>query len=341
MKDVVQLQKIMYPDLLQTMQQRYSILYTVFLFNPIGRRGIVTETRLPERFVRKEIEFLQQQGFIYTTTKGVEITEDGKSIITELQSFIRESLGLTTLERQLEEMMLVDKVIVVSGDSDTEPLAKQELGRATVSYLADIIKADVTIAVTGGTTMAAVAEAMVPVENASCMFVPARGGIGEEVDYQANTIAAKMALAEKGNYRLLYVPDPLSEALYQTMIHEESIKETLTLIRNAPIVLHGIGEALTLAKQRRTSGATLDKLFEEEATGEAFGYYFNESGNIVHKHRTIGIQLEDLISTEAVITVAGGTSKAKAIASFMKQRKTDVLITDEAAANEIVAKKLI
>ena len=341
MKDVVQLQKMVYPDLLEAMQQRYSILYTIYLFNPIGRRGIVTETKLPERLVRKEIDFLQHQGFISTTTKGVEMTEDGKSIITDLQSLIRESLGLTMLERQLEEVMLVDKVIVVSGDSDSEPFAKQELGRAAVTYLTEIVEQDVTIAVTGGTTMASVANAMVPLESASCTFVPARGGIGEEVDYQANTIAAKMAIAEKGDYRLLYVPDPLSEALYQTMIHEESIKETLTLIRNAPIVLHGIGEALTLAQRRKTSNDTLDKLLAEEATSEAFGYYFNESGNIVHKHRTIGIQLEDLISTDAVITVAGGTSKAKAIASFMKQRKTDVLITDEAAANEIVAKKLI
>lgn len=341
MKDLVQLQKMIYPDLLEAMQQRYSILYTISLFNPIGRRGIVTHTGLPERYVRKEIDFLQQQGLIVTTTKGVEITVDGENIIQELHQFIRELIGLAALERKLEEMMLVDKVIVVAGDSDEEHFVKQELGRATVTYLSEIIKDDVTIAVTGGTTMASVANAMVPFENRTCLFVPARGGIGEEVDYQANTIAAKMAMAENGDYRLLYVPDPLSEALYQTMIHEESIRETLAYIRNAPIIIHGIGEASALAKRRKTSADILAKLQQEEATSEAFGYYFNESGNIVHKLRTIGIQLEDLVSTKSVVTVAGGTSKAKAIASFMKQRKSDVLITDEAAANEIVTRHLI
>src|SRR5690625_1148534 len=228
MKDLVQLQKMIYPDLLEAMQQRYSILYTISLFNPIGRRGIVTHTGLPERYVRKEIDFLQQQGLIVTTTKGVEITVDGENIIQELHQFIRELIGLAALERKLEEMMLVDKVIIVAGDSDEDHFVKQELGRATVTYLSEIIKDDVTIAVTGGTTMASVANAMVPFKNRTCLFVPARGGIGEEVDYQANTIAAKMAMAENGDYRLLYVPDPLSEALYQTMIHEESIRETLT-----------------------------------------------------------------------------------------------------------------
>lgn len=341
MKDLVHLQKMIYPDLLDSMQQRYSILYTISLFHPIGRRGIVTQTALPERLVRNEIDFLQQHGFIVMTTKGVEITREGKSIITDLHQFIRELIGLTTLERELEERMLVDKVIVVAGDSDQDNFVKQELGRAAVTYLANLIKEDVTIAVTGGTTMASVADAMVPFDDHHCLFVPARGGIGEEVDYQANTIAAKMALAEHGDYRLLYVPDPLSEALYQTMIHEESIKETLSYIRNAPIIIHGIGEALALAKRRKSSQIVLDKLKEESAISEAFGYYFNKDGNIVHKLRTIGLQLEDLVRTKTVVTVAGGTSKANAIASFMKQRKSDILITDEAAANEILNRDLL
>src|SRR5699024_6567756 len=121
------LQKMIYPDLLEVMQQRYSILYTISLFNPIGRRGIVTQTALPERQVRKEIDFLHQHGFIVATTKGVEITADGKSIITDLHHFIRELIGLTELERQLEERMLVNQVIVVAGDSDKNSFVKQEL----------------------------------------------------------------------------------------------------------------------------------------------------------------------------------------------------------------------
>ena len=120
MKELVQLQKSMYPDLVEQMQQRYSILYTVFLFNPIGRRGIITRTGLPERFVRNEILLLQQEGFIHVGTKGVEITEVGKSIVTSLQPFIHELKGLAFLEEKLEGKMLVDKVVVVPGDSETD-----------------------------------------------------------------------------------------------------------------------------------------------------------------------------------------------------------------------------
>src|SRR5690625_1745857 len=267
------------------------------------------------------------------------ITDEGKNMIDELHEFIRELSGLTTLEIKLQQIMNIDKVIVVAGDSDKDGFVKQELGRATVAFLNNEIKKDVTIAVTGGTTMAAVADAMVPFENHQCLFVPARGGVGEKVENQANTIVAKMAQAEKGDYRLLHVPDPLSETLYQSLLEENSLNETLQVIQQADIVLHGIGDALTMAQRRKTEQHVLEKLQKGNAVSEAFGYYFDADGQIVHKVRTFGIQLEDLTDINNVITVAGGKSKANAITSYMKQGKSDVLITDEAAALEILATK--
>ncbi|MEI3612327.1 sugar-binding transcriptional regulator [Pseudogracilibacillus sp. SO30301A] len=341
MKELIHLQKIIYPDLLETMQKRYTVLYTIHLFQPIGRRGIVDHTSMPERYIRNEISLLQEQGLIDMTTKGMLITNEGKNIIDRLHSFIREVSGLISLENKLKSKTAIENVIIVAGDSDVEPYVKQALGRATVQFLKTVIKDNVTIAVTGGTTMAAVANAMVPLEGFECLFVPARGGVGEKVENQANTIVAQMAKAEKGDYRLLHVPDPLSEDLYQSMIKEQSIMETLNLIKHANIVIHGIGDALTMAKRRKTSANTVQQLINEQAVSEAFGYYFDKEGNIVHKVRTIGIHLEDLKKINKVITVAGGKSKAQAIASYMKQGKSDVLITDEAAANEIVKKYLL
>jgi Transcriptional regulator, contains sigma factor-related N-terminal domain len=52
---------------------------------------------------------------------------------------------------------------------------------------------------------------------------------------------------------------------------------------------------------------------------------------------TAGLRLEDIMTTEVVIAVAGGRSKAEAIAAVMKFGHDDVLVTDEAAAKEIAA----
>lgn len=339
MKQVINDQLKLYPDLLEQMQRRYELLFTVSLFAPIGRRGIVEQTGFAERYVRNEIEYLQSLQLIEPTTKGVVITERGKDVLRDLLEFQNELTGITAIEEKLKQILNVQKVIVVPGNSDTNEFIKHALGRETVQYLKRMIDCDVTIAVTGGTTMAAVADAMVPFSNYHCLFVPARGGLGERVENQANTIVAKMAHAEKGYYNLLHVPDPLSEALYQSLLEEESLNETLQKIQQADIVLHGIGDALTMAKRRKTDDEVLKKLKKDKAVSEAFGYYFDADGQIVHKVRTFGIQLEDLTEKTNVITVAGGKSKAKAITSYFKRGKSDVLITDEAAATEILATK--
>src|SRR5699024_12529515 len=110
----------------------------------------------------------------------------------------------------------------------------------------------------------------------------------------------------------------------------------LNKIKQANIDLHDIGNALQMARRRQTETETYTKLKRSQAIAEAFGYYFDQSGEVVHKVKTGGRQLTDLNATDYVITVAGGKTKAQAIESFMKQDKSDVLIIDEAAAIEIL-----
>jgi central glycolytic genes regulator len=103
------------------------------------------------------------------------------------------------------------------------------------------------------------------------------------------------------------------------------------------MVLHGIGDAITMAERRSTSPEDMEKIIRRNAVGEAFGYYFNEAGEIVHKVLTIGLQLDDLTEVDTIIAVAGGASKAKAIRAYMKQApRSTILITDEGAAKKLV-----
>ncbi|MFC4557463.1 sugar-binding transcriptional regulator [Virgibacillus kekensis] len=337
MRALLDLQKKLFPDLLDIMQQRYVILQSIDLLQPIGRRGLADNTGITERIVRGEVDFLHDQGLIDVTSKGMQITKEGKLVIEQLADFMHEAMGLSVLERQLKEKLQLNAIMVVPGNSDSHDWVKQEMGKACVTYLKKRIKSAQTVAVTGGTTMAAVAEMMVPLDDgADCLFIPARGGIGEKEENQANTIVAKMARKARGDYRLLYVPDPLSETAYQTIIKEPAVNETLQRVKSASVVLHGIGDAMTMARRRKTPEDVTAQLKENHAVSEAFGYYFDGNGNVVHKVRTIGIQLDDLDSVDQVITVAGGHSKANAIASYFNKGKRDMLITDEAAAEEIL-----
>lgn len=337
MKALMEMQKKLYPDILHIIERRYSILSSVDIFQPIGRRSLAENTNTTERVVRGETAFLHKQGLIDITTVGMQITKEGTLVLEQLAQFMKEVSGLATLEEKLKKQLPVQKVVVVPGDSDASTWVKQEMGKACVAYLKSQVEAELTIAVTGGTTMAALSDVMTPLSyGGSSMFLPARGGLGENAENQANSIAAEMARKAHGTYRQLYVPDPLSESSYQTIIREPAIIDVLERIKHADVVIHGIGDALTMAERRKTSSDILEKLTTGHAVSEAFGYYFNAAGRIVHKVRTVGIHLEDLPSVQTVITIAGGKTKANAIASYFKHGESNLLITDETAANEIL-----
>jgi central glycolytic genes regulator len=338
MDDLLDIQKRILPDLVEVMQRRVQILQYINTMQPVGRRNLSVSLGLTERVLRGEVDFLKAQNLLDSSAQGMSLTQEGKDILERLDCIMRDITGISKLEQQLKAQMGIAKVIVVPGDSDQSPWVKRELGKACAIGMKNVLKADNIIAVTGGTTMAAVAE-ILPQEmgEKNLLFVPARGGLGEDVNNQANTVSAIMANRTHSRHRVFYVPDQVSSEIYESFIREPQINEVLNLIKSASMVLHGIGDAIAMAERRSTSPADLEKIIRGKAVGEAFGYYFNESGDIVHKVRTIGLQLEDLHTVDQIIAVAGGASKAKAIRAYMKQAPdSTILITDEGAARILV-----
>ncbi|WP_053360537.1 sugar-binding domain-containing protein [Bacillus sp. FJAT-27251] len=338
MDELLDIQKRILPDLVEVMQRRVQILQYINAMQPVGRRNLSVSLGLTERVLRGEVDFLKAQNLLESSAQGMSLTHEGEDILERLDSIMRAITGISKLEQQLKAQMGIAKVIVVPGDSDQSPWVKRELGKACASGMKNALKEDNIIAVTGGTTMSAVAE-MLPQEmgEKNLLFVPARGGLGEDVNNQANTISAIMASRTHSRHRVFYVPDQVSSGIYESFIREPQVNEVLNLIKSASMVLHGIGDAIAMAERRNTSAADMEKIVQGKAVGEAFGYYFNESGDIVHRVRTIGLQLEDLQTVDHIIAVAGGASKAKAIRAYMKQAPdTTILITDEGAARILV-----
>jgi central glycolytic genes regulator len=338
MQSFIDIQKRLLPDLLQVLHKRYSILRHIGFMQPVGRRSLATSLGLTERVLRSEVDFLKDQNLIYINNIGMSLTSEGKNLLEDLEGLIRELKGIDVMELELKHRLGIRKVVIVSGDSDESPMVKNELGKASAICMKKYLTGKNIIAVTGGSTMAAVAEELTPeLGNKELLFVPARGGIGEDVHNQANTISSIMSKNTHSKHRVFYVPDQVSTEIYQSLIKEPDIHEVLDLIKSASMVLHGIGDAITMAERRKSRSDILQKLEESQAVGEAFGYYFNEAGDIVHKVLTIGLQLEDLERVPNVIAVAGGHSKAKAIRAYMKQAPAStILITDEGAARKLI-----
>jgi central glycolytic genes regulator len=335
MRKIVEIQKKLLPDLLQVMEKRYEILHRIYLEGTIGRRTLATSVDLTERVLRSEIEVLRAQGLLNTAAAGMTLSESGRQLVEEMEPIVKELFGLSDLEEAVRTAFGLKRVIIVPGDSDTSDHIKRELGRAGSLVLRDSLSSGDVVAVMGGSTMARMASQFAtPSQLKDNWFVPARGGLGESVDYQANTIASELAKRTGSRYRMLHVPDHLSEEAYQTIMQEPNVREVVDMIRSARIVVHGIGDAATMARRRKLKDETKEELVKDGALAEAFGYYFDRSGKVVHRMATAGLRLEDIEAAGIVIGVAGGSSKGEAIASVMRFGHDDVLVTDEAAATE-------
>jgi central glycolytic genes regulator len=338
MQSIIDIQKRLLPDLLQVLHKRYSILRHIGFMQPVGRRSLAANLGYTERVLRSEVDFLKDQNLIYTNNIGMSLTSEGKNLLEDLEGFMRELKGIDVMELELKHRLGIRQVVIVQGDSDVSQMVKTELGKACALGMKKLLTGKNIIAVTGGSTMSAVAEELTPeLGKKELLFVPARGGIGEDVHNQANTISSIMSKNTHSKHRVFYVPDQVSPEIYESLIKEPDIHEVLGLIKSASMVLHGIGDAITMAERRKTGPEVMHRLMADNAVGEAFGYYFNEQGEIVHKVVTIGLQLDDLAQIPNVIAVAGGASKAKAIRAYLKKApESTILITDEGAARKLL-----
>lgn len=333
-------QQRLLPEMIPLLQSRYTILQRIHVMGPIGRRGLADALQLTEREVRGVTDALRKQGLIEATKAGMHCTDPGVDVLESLKSTIHEWSGITQLERKLMESLPIERVIIVPGNCEEDSSVKALLGKEAMVELVATLKNPSIIAVTGGSSV----ESMRPFLQSNALlqdsqFIAARGGIGNELQLHANTIVAAFAEQVNGQYRTLYLPEQLSEQAYETMLQEPMVQEMMKLYSKADIVIHGIGSAEEMAIRRSSSELDVTALKEKGAVSEAFGYYFDEVGNIVYQIQTIGIQLEQVHQSEKCIAVAGGKKKAEAIYSYLHVApKQTVLITDEKAAKALLTR---
>lgn len=336
MLSVPEAQQRLLPEMYPLLQTRYRILQTIQLMQPIGRRTLAESLKMTEREIRKETDILREQGLLDSQKSGMVCTDDGEVVIEKLRTLVYEWSGLTQLAKSLEKHFGLQHVIVVPGDYNEDDTVLTLLGKEAAQVFMSSNFNGQVVAVTGGKSVASLTPFLHPAHAQDITFVAARGGIGHEMQMQANTLVATFALQMDAQYRTLFLPEHLSEQAYQAMLTEPMVTEMMNYYERADCVIHGIGSAEEMALRRNSSPEDLRILEEKGAVSEAFGYYFNAAGKIVHRIRTIGIQLEQVQGSKQVIAIAAGKQKVKAMLSYFKVApKQTIFITDEAAAKAI------
>lgn len=335
MENIVRLHRKIAPELIATVEERYQILRNILYLQPVGRRALASMMSSGERVVRAQVDFLKNAGLVEFSPLGMTITPDGQNILAELADYIRIIHGLTSLEQELASKLNLRQIVIIPGNCDGNGAARKDLGRAAAGVVAQHLGESSTVAVSGGSTMARMAAAL-QISSPQTLVLPARGGLGEQVEYQANTIAAVVAGKLGGKYRLLHIPDAVSDQALEAILNSDAnIRALVELAGQADILVYGVGQAERMAIRRGLSQELINDILQQGAVGEALGDYCTLSGDIVYSTASVGLRLNDLVGLGRLIMVAGGAKKAAAIIAVVRAGGSDVLVTDEAAARAI------
>ncbi len=324
------------PDLAEEMGRRALILERIGARQPVGRRQLAAELRIPEREIRNVSAMLKELGYLESDGAGMSLSPAGLDILEEADAFSRAISGIPETEAALRRLLPVKDAVIARGDADEDPQALQDVGRRCGQRLRGLLRSGGTLAVTGGRTLAAVVSNMQPQSPLNVMVVPARGGMGREADLQPNTMAARLAEKLGGHYRLMHMPDNLDSEAIQELRKLPEVSEVLDLMERADFILHGISDAADPLRSERLTRKELVMLREKKACGECFGSYFDFQGNCLLKISSVGVELGKLNPNCRRIAAAAGASKAEAIIAVLRHDPHELLVTDEGAARRMI-----
>lgn len=338
MDSIINLQKKIVPELTDLLVQRYQILRQVSHEAPIGRRALAARLGLSERVLRAQVDFLKKSGLLDFSSSGMSVTDEGADILKELADYVRKLQDISFLESTLSDTLKIGKVVILPGDSDQEDVVKREIGRTAAHILSKLLSDGNKhiVAVSGGTTMAAMAANVSGSQPIRWLYRLVAAWV---IMWNCRPIRLQLSWRKSSetSYRQLYVPDCVSEDILNSILKEDiGVRAVVDIIKQADILVHGVGRASVMARHRRLGSEVIAKLEADGAVGEAFGQYCALDGRQVYMTNNAGLMLQDLQHIGTIIGIAGGKSKAAAILSVIRASRQDILITDEAAAHEIL-----
>lgn len=326
------------PKELDILKRRYKILGALKFLQPIGRRALSDKLHISEKLVRTETEFLKKEGFIYVTAGGMMVEAKGLNLLEDLKEFMEQLEGISTIEAKIREVLECDEVVIVPGNADMDEETVLNMGYGAANVLLKKIHNKDIIALTGGSTVHRVIGELAEQKSGfdQVRIVPARGSLGTNVAYQANTLVAMLAQKLHCSYSLLNIPDNLSQRALESVREEPEIQSTIESLLKANVLLYGIGNARKMANRRNLNEELTNLLIEKEAVAEALGNYYDKKGNIIYTSRSIGVTIDQMKDLRNAIAVAGGASKAEAILAVRDILRGGCIIMDEGAANGVL-----
>lgn len=248
------------------------------------------------------------------------------------------------IERQLERRFGLRQAVVAEADGAGPDEARAAVAREAAALLAETLRQDAVLAMSSGTTLAAVAEAMVPMRNSGVTIVEFEGLISAENEdsaYGEYQIATRLAQTLQARYRFLPVPRELgSPDIVAAVRADPRIRNTLDLARHADILLVGVGGLAPLSPTlRHLTPDAVRELADGGAVGEIAARFFDAAGRPCTSRLDqclIGLELAELAGIPVRIAVSFGLPKVPALAGVLRGGHVNILVTDSQTAQALL-----
>ncbi|HAE42571.1 MAG TPA: Cro/Cl family transcriptional regulator, partial [Clostridiales bacterium] len=179
------------PEATDLILKRYNILRAIKNCQPIGRRLLAVNLGISERVLRSESDRLRDLGLIVIDPSGMKLSDSGDRLIGDTELLLHRVKGLAEIEKAIQEKLGINRVCIVEGDYANNDIVKKDVGRKAAEIIVSLLANNMRIGIMGGTTMALIAnEIHTGKKFSNLLVVPGRGGLGENLEIQANSIAA-------------------------------------------------------------------------------------------------------------------------------------------------------
>jgi len=291
----------------------------------IARRLHISQAR-----VSRLLKQAEREGIVRTTV----IVPDGVS---------------TALEERLEARFGLREAVVVEAVEESGAGLTRDLGTATARYLeASLTGGEVVGISSWSSTLLAAVDAMRPLppkagaQRALQLF----GGVGNPgAEAHAARITQRFADLTGARPTFLLAPGiAASVDAREALVDDQFVREALEGLADVTLALVGIG-ALEPSSLLQSSGnifseAELASLGARGAVGDICLRFFGADGARIESavdERVIGVTLEQLGNVARCVGIAGGERKLPAIRGALRGGWINVLITDRATAEHLLA----
>lgn len=245
--------------------------------------------------------------------------------------------------RLVEAFHLRDAQVLDTRPSEDAVLAR--VGRLAARYLDTTLSNGDVLAISWGSGVRAVAEALEPRVDRAVEVIQMLGGVGShDPEVDGSELAHRLANLFGGRCRFLNSPLIVDdESVATALLRQRSVRETLAAAAHADVAVVGIGalvpEVSSLLRAGYLTRRSLARLRNLGAVGDVCGHMFTGDGELVDtefSRRIVSIDVAALRGIPRVVGVSAGAAKAEAVLGALRARLLNVLVTDDRTARAVL-----